>query len=160
MQLAFPFAVMPWAKVEPVHCVGAAARLMEVAALPVVLLEMVVGRSAGASARKVGVAAGPEPGPARTLLADCVSSWGASVPLDVVGEPETVGLKMMPSPVIPMLVTVPGLVTPFETKRVRTSVTDEIAVGVVLTVAIGIVAVLNPVVFAAGVQLCAGSRYT
>jgi hypothetical protein len=129
-----------------------------VAALPVVLLEIVAGRSAGARARKVGVAAGPEPGPAKTVFGVWVRSCGASVPLEVIGEPETVGLKMMPSPVIPTLVTVPGLVTPLETNRVRTSVIEEIAVLVVTTLAIGMLAVVKPVVFDAGAQFCDGSR--
>jgi hypothetical protein len=140
--------------------VGVAARAAAVAALPVVLLEIAAGRSAAANARKVGVAAGPEPGPAKTLLAACVRSCGARVPLEVVGEPGTAGLKMMPSPVIPTLVTVPGLVTPVETNRVRTSVTKEIAVLVVTTVAIGMFAVEKPVAFDAGAQLFEGSRYT
>jgi hypothetical protein len=131
-----------------------------VAAVPVVLLEIVAGKSAGARARKVGAAAGPEPGPAKTVLAVCVRSCGASVPLDVTGEPETVGLKMMPSPAIPTLVTVPELVAPFETNMVRTSVIVEIAVLVVTTVAIGMVVAVKPVVFDAGIQLFDVFRYT
>ena len=67
---------------------------------------------------------------------------------------------MMPSPVIPTLVTVPGFVTPFETKRVRTSVIDEMALLAVMTVAMGMVAVANPMVFEDGAQLREGSRYT
>ena len=139
---------------------GVAARAAAAAEAPVVLLEMVAGKSAGVRARKVGVDAGPEPGPAKTLLAVCVRSCGASIPLDVVGEPETAELKMMPSPVIPTLVTVPELDAPFETNRVRTSVTEEIAVAVVTTVAIGMVAEVKPVAFDAGAQLFVLSRYT
>jgi hypothetical protein len=67
---------------------------------------------------------------------------------------------MMPSPVIPTLVTVPELDAPFETNRVRTSVTEEIAVAVVTTVAIGMVAEVKPVAFDAGAQLFVLSRYT
>jgi hypothetical protein len=78
----------------------------------------------------------------------------------VTGEPETAELKRMPSPDIPTLVTVPVLVTPLETNIVRTSVTEEIAVLVVTTVAIGMLAVAKPVVFDAGAQLFAGLRYT
>jgi hypothetical protein len=129
-----------------------------VAALPVVLLEIVAGRSAGARARKVGVSAGPEPGPAKTTLDVWVRSCGASVPLEVTGEPETLGLKMIPSPVIPTLVTDP--LAPLETNMVRTSVIEEIAVLVVTTVAIGMVAALKPVVFDAGAQLLEVFRYT
>ena len=81
-----------------------------------------------------------------------------SVPLVVVGEPVTVGLKMIPSPAIPTLVTVPGLVTPFETNRVLTSVTKDIALLVVMTVAMGMLAVVKPVVLEVGVQLFAGLR--
>jgi hypothetical protein len=140
--------------------VGVAARAAAAAEAPVVLLEMVAGKSAGVRARKVGVDAGPEPGPAKTLLAVCVRSCGVSIPLDVVGEPGTAGLKMMPSPAIPTLVTVPELTGPFATKRVRTSVTAEIAVLVVTTVAIGMVAEVKPVAFDAGAQLFVVSRYT
>jgi hypothetical protein len=124
-----------------------------VAALPVVLLEIVAGRSAGAKARKVGVAAGPEVGPAKTVPAVCVRSCGASVPLNVIGEPETVGLNMIPSPVIPTLFT-----NPVETNGVRTSVIEEIAVLVAMTVAIGMLATVKPVVFDAGAQLFEGLR--
>ena len=45
------------------------ARAVAVAALPEVLLVMEAGKSVAARARKVGVAAGPEPGPAKTVLA-------------------------------------------------------------------------------------------
>ena len=65
---------------------------VEVAALPVVLLNNVGGKSPGVSARNVGVAACPEPGPAKIVLAVWARSCGVSVPLDVIGEPETVGL--------------------------------------------------------------------
>ena len=65
---------------------------------------------------------------------------------------------MMPSPVIPTLVTDPVVL--FETNSVRTSVTEEIAVLVVATVAIGMLPVVKPVVFDAGAQLLAGLRYT
>jgi hypothetical protein len=85
-------------------------------------------------------------------------SCGVSVPLEVIGEPETVGLKMMPSPAIPTLVTEPD--APLETNMVRTSVMDEIAVMVVTAVAIGMLAFVKPVVFDAGAQSFAGSRYT
>ena len=139
---------------------GLTVRAVAVAELPVVLLEIVAGRSAGARARKVGVAAGPEPGPAKTVWVACVRSCGAMVPLEVIGEPQTVGLKMMPSPVIPTLVTVPELVAPFETNMVRTSVIEEIAELVVMTVAIGIAAAVKPVVFDAGAQLLEVLRYT
>jgi hypothetical protein len=140
--------------------VGVAAKAVAVAALPVVLLEIVPGRSADANARKVGVAGNPEPGPAKTMFAVCVRSCGTTVPPDVIGEPETVGLKMIPSPVIPTLVTVPDPVTPLETNMVRTSVIEEIAALEVTTVAIGMLAEVNPVVFDAGTQLFAGLRYT
>ena len=139
---------------------GLEAKAEAVAALPVVLLAIVAGRSAAAKLRNVGVAAGPEPGPAKRVLAVWVRSWGDSVPLDVTGEPETVGLKMMPSPVIPTLVTVPGMATPVETKGVRTSVIEEIVVLVVMAVAIGMAAPVKPVVFEAGAQLLDVLRYT
>ncbi len=126
------------------------------AEFPVVLLEIVAGRSIADKARKVGVAAGPVPGPAKMVLAVWVTSCGASVPLEVMGEPDTVGLKMTPSPAIPTLATVPGLVTPLETNIVRTSVIEEIAVLEVVTVAMGIAALVKPVVFDAGAQLLEG----
>ena len=128
--------------------------------MPVVLLAMVAGRSAGAKARNEGVAEDPEPGPAKTVLAAWVRSCGASVPLDVTGEPETLELKIIPSPAIPTLVTLPDPVAPFDTNMVRTSVTRVIAVLLVVTVAMGMLAEVKPVVFDAGAQLCAGSRYT
>lgn len=78
----------------------------------------------------------------------------------MIGEPETVGLKMMPSPVIPTVVTDPELVAPPETNMVRTSVIEEIAVLVVTTVAIGMAAAVKPVLFDAGAQFCEGLRYT
>jgi hypothetical protein len=133
-----------------------------VAALPVVLLEIVAGRSAGTKARKLGVAAAPEPGPAKTVLGVWVRSCGVSVPLEVTGEPGTVVLKMIPSPVIPTLVTdpLPEPLALFETNMVRTSVIEEIAVLVVTTVAIGMVVALKPVVFDAGAQLFEVFRYT
>jgi hypothetical protein len=71
-----------------------------------------------------------------------------------------VGLKMMPSPVIPTLVTPPEVATPFETNMVRTSVIDEIDVLLVTTVAMGMAPVVKPVVFDAGAQLFVGLRYT
>jgi hypothetical protein len=122
------------------------------------LLKVIAGRSLGVSARKVGVAACPEPGPAKTVLAVWVKSCGARFPPDVIGDPETVGLKMMPSPLIPTLETDPA--PPLETNIVRTSVIDEIAVLFVTTVAIGIVAAPKPVVFDAGTQLLEVFRYT
>jgi hypothetical protein len=118
----------------------------------------IVGRSDATSARKVGVAAGPEPGPAKTVLAVWVRNCGANVPLDVIGEPVTARRKMMPSPVIPTLVTVPPPVAPLETNGVRTSVIDEIAVLVVTTVAMGMFPAAKPVVFDAGAQLLAAFR--
>ncbi len=130
------------------------------AAVPVVLLEIVAGKSAGAKARKVGVAASPEAGPAKTVWVVWVRSCGVSVPLDVIGEPETVGLNMMPSPAIPTLATPPELVAPFETNMVRTSVIEEIVVLVVMTVAIGMLVEVKPVVFDAGAQLFEVLRYT
>jgi hypothetical protein len=157
-QLAFPLEVMPVTQLLLPHWAGVPARAVAVAALPVVLLEIDVGRSAGARVRKVGVAAAPEPGPAKTVLAVWVRSWGASAPLEVTGEPETAELKMTPSPVIPTLVTDP--VELFETNRVRTSVTEEIAVLVVATVATGMLPAAKPVVFDAGAQLFEGLRYT
>jgi hypothetical protein len=54
MQLAFALAPTPRAKAEPAHCVGAVAKAVAVAALPDVLLVMVVGRSAAAKVRKDG----------------------------------------------------------------------------------------------------------
>jgi len=140
--------------------VGLEAKAAAVAAFPVVLLEIVAGKSADAKARNVGLAAGPEPGPAKTALAVWVRSCGASVPLDVIGEPETVGLKTMPSPAIPTLVTFPEPVAPLETNMVRTSETDEIEVLVVTAVAIGMLAVLKPEVLDAGAQFWDASRYT
>ena len=77
-----------------------------------------------------------------------------------MGEPETVELKIIPSPVIPTLVTLPVLVAPFETNMVRTSVIEEMAVLVVTTVAMGMVPVVKPVVLDAGAQLFAGLRNT
>jgi hypothetical protein len=139
---------------------GLEAKAVAVAALPVVLLKIVVGRSPGMSARNVGVAACPVPGPAKTVLAVWVRSCGVSVPVEVIGEPETVGLKMMPSPVIPTLVTDPEPDAPFETKILRTSVIEVIAVPLVTTVAIGMVVELKPMVFDAGAQLLEVLRYT
>ena len=131
-----------------------------VAALPEVLLVMEAGKSAGTKARKVGVAATPKPGPAKTVLAVCVSSCGASVPLEVTGELETTGLKTIPSPVIPTLLTLPEPVGTFQVNMVRTSVMEDIAVLLVTTRAMGIVVEVKPVVFVAGAQLFAASRYT
>jgi len=68
-QLAFPLLAIPVAQLLPEHCVGLDAKAVAVAALPDVLLVMEVGKSEDARARKVGVAAGPEPGPANTVLA-------------------------------------------------------------------------------------------
>ena len=68
-QLAFPIEDMPVTQLLLPHWAGVAASAVAVAALPVVLLEIDAGRSAGARVRKVGVAAGPEPGPAKTVLA-------------------------------------------------------------------------------------------
>jgi hypothetical protein len=159
-QLALPLVEMPVAQLLLPHWVGFAARAVAVAAVPEVLLEIVAGRSAGTSARKVGVAACPELGPAKTVLPVCVRSCGVSVPLEVTGDPETVGLNMMPSPAMPTLVTDPEPLGPLETNIVRTSVIDEIAVLAVMTVAIGMVAALKPVVFDAGAQLFEVLRYT
>jgi hypothetical protein len=68
----------------------------------------------------------------------------------------------MPSPVIPTLVTdpEPEPVAPLETNMVRTSVIEETAVLVVMTVAIGMVEAVKPVVFDAGAQLFEVLRYT
>ena len=159
-QFALPLVETPVAQLLLPHCVGLDTRAVAVAALPVVLLEIVAGKSPGANVRNVGVAACPEPGPAKTVLAVWVMSCGASVPVDVIGEPETVGLKMMPSPFIPTLVTDPEPFAPFETKILRTSVIEEIAVLLVTTVAMGMVVALKPVVFDAGAQLLAVLRYT
>jgi hypothetical protein len=159
-QFALPLAEIPVAQVLVEHCVGLDARAVAVAALPLELLVIDEGRSDAVKLRKVGVAAAPELGPARTVLAVCVASCGASVPLEVIGEPETLVLKIIPSPLIPTLVTVPGLVAPVETNMVRMSLTAEIAVAVVTTVAMGMAAVVNPVVLDAGTQLLPGSRYT
>jgi hypothetical protein len=67
---------------------------------------------------------------------------------------------MMPSPVIPTLVTDPEPPVPPEINMVRTSVIEEIAELVVMTVAIGIVAAVKPVVFDTGAQLLEVLRYT
>ena len=159
-QLALPLVEIPVAQLLLPHWTGVDTRAVAVAALPVVLLKIVVGRSLGESGRNDGVAACPESGPARIVLAVWVRSCGASVPNDVIGEPETVGLKMMPSPFIPTLVTDPEPITPFETKILRTSVIEEITVLLVTTVAMGMVVALKPVVFDAGAQLLAVLRYT
>jgi hypothetical protein len=47
------------------------------------------GKSAATRARNVGADAPPEDGPARTRFAFCVASVTASVPLVVMGEPDT-----------------------------------------------------------------------
>jgi hypothetical protein len=83
-----------------------------------------------------------------------------SVPLEVTGDPETVELKMIPSPAMPTLVTDPEPPETPETNMVRTSVIEEIAVLVVTTVAMGMVVEVNPVVFEAGTQLFEVLRYT
>lgn len=142
------------------HCAGMEARAVAVAAFPEVLLFIEAGRSDELRARNVGVAGDPVLGPAKTVLAAWVRSWGASVPFDVMGEPETMELKIMPSPFIPTLVTVPELPGGTETNMVRTSVIEEIAVLAVTTVAIGILADVKPVVFDDGAQLPAVLRYT
>jgi hypothetical protein len=154
-QFAFPDTATPVAKVFPVHCVGAAANAVAVAALPEVLLVIEVGKSAATSARKVGVAADPEGGPAKIAWADWVRSCGVSVPVEVTGEPETVELKMIPSPDIPTLATEPA-----ETNMVRTSVIVEIAELLVTTSAMGMAVEVKPVVLNAGAQLLAVLRYT
>lgn len=64
--------------------------------------------SPATNARKVGVAAPPLVGPASTLLATWVNSAGVKVPAVVIGDPPTVVLNMIPSPVIATLVTVPA----------------------------------------------------
>jgi hypothetical protein len=137
---------------------GVVARAVAVAAFPVVLLEIVAGKSAEVSERKAGVVAGPEPGPARTVLAVWWRSCGAKVPLAVIGEPETVELKMIPSPVIPTLVTVPLLAAGLATNMVRTSISEEMAVLPVMTFAMGMVKEGKPVVLNAGAQLLEGLR--
>jgi hypothetical protein len=147
---------MPVAQLLLPHWVGLEANADAVAALPVVLLDKVEGKSADTKARNVGVAAGPEPGPARTALLVWLSSCGARVPVDVIGEPETVELKTMPSPVMPTLVTEP--VPLFETNSVRTSVMVDIAELVVTTVAIGMLPLVKPVVLDIGAQLLDGFR--
>jgi hypothetical protein len=135
-------------------------KVVAVAALPKVLLVMEAGRSAALNARKVGVVADPEPGPANTVLGDWVRSCGASVPFELTGEPDTVELNRIPSPVIPTLVTVPVPLPGFQTNMVRTSEMEEIAVLVVTTLAIGMVVLVKPVVFDAGAQLFAELRKT
>jgi hypothetical protein len=159
-QLAFPLTATPVAQLFVPHWVGLEASVVAVAALPVVLLEMIAGRSAGTKVRNEGEADGPELGPARTELALCEISCGASVPLEVMGEPETAALKIIPSPVIPTLVTEPDTLPAPETNMVRTSVIEEIVVPVVTTVAIGMVVPLKPEVFDAGAQLLDVLRYT
>ena len=94
------------------------------------------------------------------MFAAWVSNCGVSVPLDVIGEPETVGLKTTPSPVIPTLVTVPLPVCELETNMVRTSVMEVIAVLEVTTIAIGMFEPVKPVVFDPGAQLFAALRNT
>lgn len=159
-QLALPVEEIPVAQLLLLHCEGVENRAVAVAALPVVLLEILRGRSPAKSARKVGVAGCPDAGPANKVLADCVNSWGVSVPVEVTGDPDTVGLKMIPSPPMATLVTDPEPIDPPETNIVRTSVTDEIAELLVTTVAMGIVVAPKPVVFDAGAQLLAVLRYT
>jgi hypothetical protein len=61
--------------------------------------------SAAARARNVGAALLPEEGPASTVLAVCVSKAGANVPVVVTGDPLTVELNTVPSPVIATEVT-------------------------------------------------------
>ncbi len=70
----------------------------------VILLTAPLGMSAATSARKVGAAALPVVGPAKTRLADCVALVTASVPEVVTGVPETENSAGMVSPT---LVTVP-----------------------------------------------------
>jgi hypothetical protein len=68
-QLAFPLVEIPVAHLLLVHCVGLDASAVAVVAFPVVLLEIVAGRSVADKPRNVGVTAGPESGPANTVLA-------------------------------------------------------------------------------------------
>lgn len=62
------------------------------------------GKSAVTNARKVGVAALPVVGPAKTRLADCVASVTANVPVVVIGLP---AIAKMLGTVMATLVTVP-----------------------------------------------------
>lgn len=80
------------------------------AALPVVgpartVLAVCVPKSAPTSDLKVGVAAAPLVGPAHRVLALCVTKESAKVPADVTGEPDT--LKILEGAVKATLVTVP-----------------------------------------------------
>jgi len=89
-QFGFPLAWMPWANCDPLHCVGAEANAVAVAAFPVVLLVMEAGRSEAAMARSPS---GPVPllGVARNSLAGSpVVKASVSVPDPVTGDPVTV----------------------------------------------------------------------
>ena len=66
--MAFPLVEIPVAHLLLLHCVGLEASAVEVAAFPVVLLEIVAGRSVADKPRKVGVAAGPEAGPRQNRI--------------------------------------------------------------------------------------------
>lgn len=68
---------------------------------------ILVGRSATTRARNVGVADGPELGPANTVFTSWVFKDGARVPEVVIGDPVTAVLKTVPSPVMATEVTVP-----------------------------------------------------
>ena len=78
--------------------------------------------------------------------------------IDAMKDPATVELKIIPSPVIPTLVTDPAPVAPLVTNMVRTSVTAEMAVLVVTTLAMGMAPLVKPVVLEAGAQLLDGLR--
>ena len=51
---------------------------------------LMLGKSASTSDRKLGAAALPIAGPAKIVFAFCVASDKDNVPLDVIGDPETV----------------------------------------------------------------------
>jgi hypothetical protein len=81
--------------------------IVSVLSLLLTELAKVPGRSAATSERNVGVAADPETGPAKTLLADCVDSVIAIVPAPVTGLP--LAERSAEGTVTPTLVTVPGV---------------------------------------------------
>lgn len=76
------------------------------------------------------MAAPPDVGPAKNVLAVWVSKAGTSVPVVVIGDPETVELKITPSPVIATEVTVP-------VPAGRSAVTNDLKAGVAAEPVVG-----------------------
>src|ERR1035437_4517398 len=75
---------------------------------PVTVIAPEPGRSASTSARNVGAAGTPVPGPAKIVFAVSLASVPVSVPVVVTGEPDTVKIagSARPTLVTPVLLTV------------------------------------------------------